>query len=116
VAETFAEVAQASLGEHDMTRTLQRIVGLAVERLEDCVFAGISVIEHDQITSPASSNDIPRIVDQIQAEVGEGPSLDAIREHEVFKTADLGAEERWREFSGVLTPKPASSGVLDDTS
>jgi len=61
------------------------------------------VIEHDRITSPASSKDIPRIVDQIQGKVGEGPCLDPIREHEVFKTADVGAEERWREFSGVLT-------------
>src|SRR4051794_34008433 len=98
-AETFFEVARALLGEHDMTKTLQRIVGLAVEHLEECEFAGISVIERKRISSPASSNDIPRIVDEIQAEVDEGPCLEAIREHEVFKTGDLAAEDRWPEFS-----------------
>ena len=98
-AETFAEVARALLGEHDMTGTLQRIVELAVEHLEECEYAGITLVERGRITSPASSNDIPRKVDEIQSETGEGPCVDAIREHEVFKTGDLAAEDRWPKFS-----------------
>ena len=98
-AETFAEVARALLVEHDMTRTLQRIVELAVEHLEECEFAGISFVEGREITSPASSNDVPRRVDEIQSETGEGPCIDAIREHEMFKTGDLASEGRWPQFS-----------------
>ena len=112
VAQTFAEVARALLGEHDMTKTLERIVCLAVEHLEECEFAGISVIAPDRISSPASSNDIPRIVDEIQAEVGEGPCLDAIREREVFKTGDLAGEGRWPEFSKRANEETGICSVL----
>jgi transcriptional regulator with GAF, ATPase, and Fis domain len=107
-AETFAAVARALLEEHDMTRTLRRIVNLAVEHLAHCQFAGISYVEHRLITSPASSNDVPRILDAIQAEVDEGPCLDAIRAHEVFMTGDLADETRWPRFS---TRAYAETGV-----
>ena len=111
-AETFAEVARALLGEPDMTKTLQRIVALAVEHLDACEFAGISLVERDRITSPASSNDIPSRVDEIQSEVGEGPCLDAIREHEVFKTGDLAAETRWPKFSRRANEETGVTSIL----
>src|SRR5688572_26035525 len=65
VAEMFGEVARQLLGEHRMPETLQRIVQLAVEHLDACEFAGISFVEGKRITSPASSNDLPRVVDAI---------------------------------------------------
>lgn len=111
-AETFAEVARALLEERDMTETLQRIVELAVEHLEGCEYAGISYVEHRRITSPASSNDIPRTVDEIQAEVDEGPCLDAIREHEVFRTPDLSAESRWPQFSKRAHEETGITSIL----
>ena len=61
-------------------------------------FAGVSLIEKGRITSPASSNDVPRTLDEIQCETGEGPCIDAIKEHEVFQTGDLPGEERWPQF------------------
>ena len=100
VAETFAAVARA-LAEHhdDMQSALDRIVHLAVDSLTACEFAGISLVEKGKITSPASSNDIPKKVDEIQSETGEGPCIDAIKEHEVFQTGDLRNEKRWPQFS-----------------
>jgi GAF domain-containing protein len=98
-AELFGEVARQLLGEHHTPDTLQRIVELAVEHLDACEFAGISYVERQQITSPASSSDVPRIVDEIQSEVGEGPCIDAIRNRELFQTGNLPAEVRWPHFS-----------------
>lgn len=99
MAETFAEVAR-TLAEHDdLPVKLEKIALLAVEHLDACEFAGFSIVEQSKITSPASSHEIPRVVDSIQDETGEGPCLDAIREHEVFQTGDLCAEDRWPAFS-----------------
>ena len=100
VAETFASVARA-LAEHhdDLQSALDKIVHLAVENLDACEFAGISLLEKGKITSPASSNDIPRRVDELQTETGEGPCIDAIKEHEVFQTGNLRNEKRWPQFS-----------------
>ena len=95
----FGEVARSLAMHEDQQATLTKIVHLAVEHLEACEFAGISWVEGRNITSPASSNEVPKIVDAIQVEVDEGPCLDAIKEHAVFQTGDLGGEERWPRFA-----------------
>jgi GAF domain-containing protein len=98
-AEAFGEVARLLAAHEDLQQTLEKIVHLAVDHLEPCDFAGISFVEGRRITSPASSGDVPRIVDEIQAETGEGPCIDAIREQKVFETGDLAGEARWPRFS-----------------
>ena len=99
VAEMFGKVARSLAHHRDVDSTLHDIVGLAVEHLDACEFAGISLIQGRTITSPASSNDVPRIVDAIQTEVDEGPCLDAIKVHGVFQTGNLQGEERWPAFA-----------------
>jgi GAF domain-containing protein len=99
VAELFGEVARQLLAEHGVTGTLRRIVELAVASLDACEFAGISLVEGGKVSSPVASGEIPLLVDSIQTEVGEGPCLDAITHHEVFRTGDLSGEGRWPNFS-----------------
>jgi transcriptional regulator with GAF, ATPase, and Fis domain len=107
-AETFAEVARALLAEEDVQHTLQKIVDLAVETIEGCDHAGITFMKGKNVSTAAASNDMPQKVDAIQYETGEGPCLDAIREHEIFRTHDLGSETRWPLFS---TRAQAETGV-----
>ncbi|HEX2046657.1 MAG TPA: GAF and ANTAR domain-containing protein [Acidimicrobiales bacterium] len=98
-AEVFAEVARSLLAQEDVQQTLQKIVDLAVETLDGCDCAGITFLKGRQFSTPAASSDVPRKVDAIQYETGEGPCLDAIREHDVFRTGDLEHERRWPKFS-----------------
>ena len=70
VAEMFGEVARSLATHEDQQATLAKIVHLAVEHLDSCDFAGISLIEGRKVTSPASSNDLPKTVDSIQSDVG----------------------------------------------
>jgi transcriptional regulator with GAF, ATPase, and Fis domain len=99
-AEMFAEVARSLLAESDVQTTLQRIVDLAVDTIDGCDHAGITFLHAGVFTTPAASDDVPVKVDEIQYETGEGPCIDAMRDHEVFRTGDLGSEERWPEFAG----------------
>src|ERR1700678_395517 len=57
LAETFAEVARTLLAEDDAQATLERIVRLAVDTIDGCEHAGITVIERGEVTSPASSDE-----------------------------------------------------------
>jgi len=108
LAMTFSEIARILIAEADPPATLQRIVSLAVKTIEGCEHAGISVVVGKTVTSPASSDEVPAIVDRLQSETGEGPCVDAIREHQVFQTGNLSAERRWPTF----TPRAvAESGV-----
>ena len=97
--EKFAEVARALLAQEDVQHTLQKIVDLAVETIDGCDHAGISFLKGTKGSTPAASDDVPLKVDAIQYETGEGPCLDAIRDHEVFETGDLGRETRWPHFA-----------------
>lgn len=112
MAELFGGVARLLAGHENVQVTLDTIVTLAVEYLDSCDFAGISRIEGRKISSPASSNEVPRIVDRIQAEVNEGPCLDAIKEHQVFLTGDLAAEKRWPRFATRANAETGISSIL----
>ena len=113
VAEVFANVARTLAEEHgDMSTALDKIVHLAVEHLDACEFAGVSLVEKGRITSPASSNDIPKRLDEIQSETGEGPCIDAIKDHEVFQTGDLRSEARWSKFSSRAHEETGVASIL----
>lgn len=100
VAEEFAEVARQLQQESTPTETWQRIVALTVQHMPTCESAAISLVyPGGRIDTPAATDEAARAVDRIQYEAGQGPCLDAIREHESFLTADLAQEERWPQFA-----------------
>jgi transcriptional regulator with GAF, ATPase, and Fis domain len=112
LAETFGKVARLLAGNPSTAQTLQSIVDLAVQTLHGCEHAGISYVEGRLISSPASTGEVPRVVDRIQTEVDEGPCLDAIRAHEVFQTGDLAAEGRWPRFANRAHAETGIRSVL----
>ena len=99
LAETFAEVARALLAGGDVDATLRRVCRLAVETIDACECAGISMVRGTTIRPLATTSDVPGIVDAIQSETQQGPCIDAIKEHGVFLTGALSAETRWPEFA-----------------
>jgi len=109
LSETFAEVARSLRAVGGVQATLERIVTLAVQTIDGCDHAGVSFVQGGTVVTPAASDDVPRLVDTVQYETGEGPCLDAIREHEVFETEDLPAETRWPHFSARAAEE---SGVV----
>lgn len=113
VAEMFSAVARTlAADDQDLDATLQAIVDLAVELLDACESAGISLVKRREITSPASSGELASTVDRIQSELGEGPCLDAVREHEVFETGDLAQEGRWPAFAERARQETGVTSVL----
>lgn len=100
LAQTFAEIARQLQAEETAERTLQRVCTAAVQTVPGCDHAGITLIRHGKVDTPAASDDVPVAVDAIQYETGEGPCLEAIEDQEIFRTADLAGEDRWPTFSG----------------
>jgi len=98
-ATTLGEVARSLLDERGVDATLDRICSLAVETVEGCQAAGISIAEGKRVTSRTTTDELPSMLDQMQTETQEGPCVDAIKEHEVFMTGSLADEERWPEFA-----------------
>jgi transcriptional regulator with GAF, ATPase, and Fis domain len=111
-ADAFAEIARSLLAQGDVQHTLQKICDLAVETIDGCDHAGISFLKGKKVETPAATDDVPRKVDAIQYEVGEGPCLDAIRDHEVFETGDLGQERRWPHFAARAQRETGITSML----
>lgn len=112
LANVFADIARALLAEPDARTTLDRIVRLAVATIDGCQHCGVSVVEGSKVVSPASSDEVPAIVDALQSETGEGPSVDAIRRHAVFQTGRLSEEHRWPRFAGQAKSASGIESIL----
>lgn len=112
LAETFAAVARNLLDEDDVQATLNKITALAVETVDGCHHAGVSLIEGRKVSSPAASDDVPVQVDAIQYGTDQGPCLDAIREHETFRIDDLASEDRWPAFSRRAAQETGVASML----
>lgn len=112
LADVMAGAARALQAEEGPQRTLQKFTELAVEGVEGCDYAGVSMVSGDEITTPAATDDVPVDVDRIQYETGQGPCLDAIRHHEVFRTGDLRKEDRWPKFATRATQETGVRSML----
>jgi GAF domain-containing protein len=99
LAETFAEISRVLLAEPDVQRTLDKICVFLVGTVAGCDHAVVTLVRNHDLSSPASSDDVGPVVDAIQLDVGDGPCLEAIREHQTVVTDDLATENRWPRFS-----------------
>jgi GAF domain-containing protein len=100
LGQVFADIARQLQAEDTPAKVHERISRAAVDTVEGCDHAAISVVHrHGGIETVGATDDVPHQVDAIQYEVGQGPCLGAIREHEVFLIDDLAADERWPPFS-----------------
>jgi hypothetical protein len=79
---------------------LTGIVHAALELVPHASDASVSLISGRRtIDSRAASSDLPRRVDALQSETGQGPCLDASYEERVVSVPDLSKDPRWPDFS-----------------
>ncbi|HEU4346883.1 MAG TPA: GAF and ANTAR domain-containing protein [Actinoplanes sp.] len=99
LAAQFAGVARALSAEQTVDKTLARLVDVAVDIIPGCHHAGVTVVRRGRPETPAATDEVPAAVDALQYETGQGPCLSAIREHAVYRTGELAADERWPAFA-----------------
>ena len=99
IARQLAEV-------EGLAAAMDLIVDLSVGYLEHCDGATIMFVERGgRIATPAATDESARRADVAQHELGEGPCLSALREHELVVVGDLSAEARWPRWQAeVLEP------------
>jgi AmiR/NasT family two-component response regulator len=107
LAEAFSAIARRLLDADTVVGTLGQIVNLAVETIDGCDYAGVSLVKGVSIGTPVFSDEIVAAADAVQYETAEGPCLDAIRLQETFESRDLAHDARWPRFG----PRVAGLGV-----
>lgn len=105
----LSRLARSLQSEDDVEATLQAITHGAVDTIPGVRYAGISLVHHRrEIHTRAVTDDVARLVDEVQYETGQGPCLDAIHEQRTFRLSDMRAETRWPKFTG----RTAELGIL----
>lgn len=100
LAEIFADIARHLQAEPSPEKVLDRVTRASVDTVEGCDHAAIAIVRRGGgIETSAATDDVPHSVDAIQYEVGQGPCVDAIDEHELYQIDDLAVDERWPPFS-----------------
>lgn len=95
--------------EHlSVEETLQAITRAAAEGMPGARSAGVTLIDRRRgLHNRAATDDLPRQVDAIQVEVGEGPCLQTLRTRHTVRVDDLAFDPRWPQFSARV----AAQGV-----
>jgi GAF domain-containing protein len=106
LANMLAEAA-AAIDQYDSV--LEGIVGEAQRAIPGTDEAGISLLTKNRVTTAAPSSPLVAAIDNLQNELREGPCVDAIFEHEYFRTGDLAAEARWPNFAPAVADKGVRS-------
>lgn len=111
-----AQIAAAFLGVHERVAAgkpvpIDELTDAAAEYMPGAQFVGITAIDgRGRITTPAATADYPRMLDAVQGSRGQGPSLQAVLNHNPVHITDLNAEVRWPHFRGdALAQTPIRS-------
>lgn len=96
--DDFAEVARLSQLQDDHRDALAAMCELAMKLVEGD-HASIATINRGEFSTVVATSDLPSLVDQIQAEEGEGPWLDTPSQaSDGVRIGDLSTDSRWPTF------------------
>lgn len=99
LATRLAYLARSMQEKEDVQATLDAIVHAAVDTIPGAQHASLSVIKsRREVVTRASTNDLPRALDQAQYDTGQGPCLDTLFQQQTVRVNDLDAEQRWPDF------------------
>lgn len=99
LASRLGRLARELQHEENTDSVLAGIVHAALELVPHAAEASISLVTGRRtIVSRAASSDLPRRVDALQSETGQGPCLDASYEERVVSVPDLNSDTRWPAF------------------
>ncbi len=99
-SDGFAAVMRSLFAEPDVHDTLHRIVGLAVETIPGCDYAGVSIVEgRRRVRTPVSTHEVARASDALQHRLREGPSLDSIWENDYVDLPDVARDGQWPRYA-----------------
>ena len=85
--------------ESDPQTLLDLSARLALLNVKGCDAAAITLVRRDKdVEIAAFTHEQARRSDELQFELGEGPVIDAIRDHQVVHSPELAGDQRWMHW------------------
>lgn len=102
-------------GETDPGAALLDIIKTSVVSVPGAEYAGVTLVERasdGDVVTVATTHDFPKLLDDVQREVGEGPCLSAAWNQHTIHIDDLAAEERWPQYREKALDRTPVRSVL----
>ncbi len=114
LGEVMGQVARSLQQEHDdVDATLRTIAATAVDAVPGAEECTISYVTGRRTVEPrGATGDLPRLVDEAQGRVREGPCLESVWEQRTVRIDDMRTEQRWPRFAA----EAVGLGVLSSLS
>jgi GAF domain-containing protein len=95
----MADAARELQGQYDPAATVRSAVELAVQHVQGCDAASVSIVHAKRVVDTAAATEEMAVIgDRLQYETGEGPCLSAIWDEESVYAPDLRADPRWSSW------------------
>ena len=107
ITERMAEVARTLTNSASLQEVLDNIVVAAAQTIPGVERAGISLVDHEGVSTAAATDGLVEAADQLQYEFDEGPCMDALRGEPQAPVNDLARAERWPRYG----PRAAALGM-----
>jgi GAF domain-containing protein len=109
----FAALSRLIANQPSLEATLDAIVRTATKAINGADFAAITTQRPSGKFETVASTDVrAQVVDDLQYATGEGPCVDSIREHHVFRSDYLPTDERWPIFGRLVTNRTEVLSML----
>jgi hypothetical protein len=112
LSQEFAALAAELHGNGDNVTALHRAVELSVKYIDGCSCASITVVRSGRGQTIAASDDVARLADALQYELGEGPCLQAAWDDTNYLMFDVAGERRWPRYAEALAERTPVRSVL----
>jgi GAF domain-containing protein len=96
--DELSGLAGLLLTDESLETMLGHVADIAVRAIPACDAAGVTLFEHDQLTTAAASGPLVQRVDYHQYSENEGPCLESLHTGEARRSPSLEAETRWPKF------------------
>ncbi|MDQ0736101.1 GAF and ANTAR domain-containing protein [Arthrobacter agilis] len=100
LATQLSELARDLRRQPDVDSTLTGIVHAALSLIPAATAASVSLVRaRRRVESRAASGELPRIIDALQTETGQGPCLDAVFKQRIVRVPNVRDDPRWPDLA-----------------
>ena len=110
--EQFAVLAQRLRDGKSADEIQQIVVESAVQLIDGCDRAAIGVLDGEKFRSAAATDDIMRLIDELQNEVGEGPCLEASVDNVAQVDNDIATGSKWPRLAAIVVERTPVRAML----
>jgi GAF domain-containing protein len=97
--EQLLGLARLESDDRSLLPLLQRVSDLAVDQLDGCDMAGVTLVRGETPTTAVFTEPEAPEIDRAQYETGRGPCVAAYRTGEILRIDDTLTDDRWPEFA-----------------